>query len=279
MPLVFEPIKSGNFDKTYFYLLANSLDAIKSAGLQEKLLGEISMSNSKDPEFKTACSFIKGYLEGSSKESKKAAYSPSNYKSKDGKLTIVQVFDEEDNRTPGWTSWPGAQKNARRIGEPANGKHGELVYENATTRIILVNKDEGANKEFLKSFLDENPNAIVTFRGHSYSLHDNVPPEIFENRQGNILFIPGSCGSSGAVPDYKQKNPQTSMVFFSNTSTGRGRVTETILSALLDPKSAGLKYSDILEKYAKQIEAAGGDIKTIQVYSLGEQLLDHVARR
>lgn len=67
----------------------------------------------------------------------------------------------------------------------------------------------------------------------------------------------------------------------SNTSTGRGQVTNTIVDALIDFARTGkekIKFKDLLNapKVSAKIRSFNGDPETIKVYSLGEALLDYV---
>jgi len=125
-----------------------------------------------------------------------------------------------------------------------------------------------------------NPNVLISLKATKHcadapSLRKSFPPGIFGNRRGNVLFIPGSCGSAGSVPEYLTANPSTNLTFFSNTSTGRGHVTNALLTALVEAK-AGAEFKKILEDNAGFIEKNGGDVKTIRVFSPGEALLAYV---
>ncbi|MFH0799284.1 MAG: hypothetical protein V2A66_03785 [Pseudomonadota bacterium] len=115
----------------------------------------------------------------------------------------------------------------------------------------------------------------MTFRGHSFSLGNSFPSDIFGNKASHVLFIPGSCGSSGSTADYIQKNPRTDLRFFANTSTGKGQVTNAILDALIATRSK-TRFSAVLQKASKAIDSNGGDINTIKAWSNGEALLAYV---
>ncbi len=280
VPLIFEPIKSGKFDANYFYLLGNGLEAIKSLGLAKDLLKAIGETASGDQKFNRAREFVRKYLEGTLEDSSKAFYNPSLFCSKDGKQVLVQVFDKEDSGNGEGGNFKEAMRDAQLLcGKPKKGEYGELIYENGNRRIILICQEEGTNRQFLENRLKTDSNMILTFRGHSYSLNDNIPPEIFGNVDANILFVMGSCGSSGAVPNYMEKNPKINFSFVSNESTGRAAVTQRgLIPALLDQKSSGKKYADVLKSREKEIKAGRGDLETIKTYDDGQWLLDYVLR-
>ena len=164
--------------------------------------------------------------------------------------------------------------------KPKTGEHGELIFEDDRTRVVLFMGEDGEdNQRFIRSQLAQGKgNMIITDRSHSYHLKNNFPSDIFGNRPNQqILFIPGSCGSSGSTPEYIAANPQTDLRFISNTSTGRGEVTNAIIDALIETREPTL-FSAILrrERLVKTIEDAGGSVGTIKVFSPGEALLHYV---
>ncbi|MBI5226959.1 hypothetical protein HY988_00090 [Candidatus Micrarchaeota archaeon] len=295
-----KPLANSTFDPTYYFLLANALDKMKAPDKMQKILTEffgilterykylskkITISE-EERKIVAAIEFLLVKIESSttlvlennkkqmSELDAKAIFEPGRY-STAGKLSIIQIFDKNDTEN----HWKLSQQWFRKYGKPKRGVDGELIYEGKTARIILfMGESPGDNQKFVKAKLGENPNRTVTFRGHSFSLEKSFPYDIFGNGNGQIIFIPGSCGSSGSTAQYIANNPNTDLRFFSNTSTGRGQVTNAILDALIGTKTAA-KFSDLLKKAEPQIAQNGGDLNTINVWSAGEALLAYVYRR
>lgn len=309
--LLLEPINSNEFDGVYYYLLANALDKIanvKGLNLKEDLVNKLNnrltklkrvntdhstILKSSDNPIVRALEFLLFNLDekagtaagadGSMIEffKGKSSFYPWLYFI-DGKLQVLQIFDRADTQR---FHWPDTQKLFEaKMGKPTVGANGELIYENAHARVILfMGRNDEKNREFTSTELDKNPSQIIVFRGHSYSLdgpdRSNFPYDIFGNRFGQILFIPGSCGSAASTPLYINENPRTDLVFISNASTGRGRVTNVIVNALIDlakNKNQTTEFSAILASKSREIKRLGTDPDTIKVYSLGEALLDYV---
>jgi hypothetical protein len=293
METLLHPLKNmQGFDKTYFYLLANSLDGL-SPGMKAVVQSELGrckiLSYSQmhlgfqgAKERYAASSFLLDYLKNP--REKEVNFDPSKYRGKDGKLEIVQVFSKKDTEKNHWLL---SQQWFSKYGKPKTGENGELIYETKNARIVLyMGEDENANQEFVKKKLSENTNMILTFRGHSYSLNDNMPSNIFGNCRCNILFIPGSCGSAGSTPAYIAANPATDLDFISNTSTGKGQVTNALIDILIS-EDARIRAGGELRTYkavlndpanANKIESNDGDPSTLKASSLGEQLLERVYR-
>jgi len=304
MDTLLSPLSSNKFDDKYFYLLANGLEGIKKVEtIRKSLISKIndrlnSLAKKEQTEdikkIKSALEFLSYMFNPNttliSDENKnrikqleqKAVFIPEYYKN-DGKLTIIQVFDPNDTKNDHWIY---TQQGFRKYAVPKdeNGKAiteikkdpGTLIYETKDMKVILfMGETEEKNQEFIKQQLDKAPNLIITFRGHSFSLNKSFPPDIFGNRNSHILFIPGSCGSAGSVPEYITKNPNTDIKTFSNTSTGRGQVTNAILDALIreSRKGSGRRFGAILKENEKYIESNGGSVSTIKVFSPGEMLL------
>ncbi|MFH0817030.1 MAG: hypothetical protein V1909_00170 [Candidatus Micrarchaeota archaeon] len=293
MSTLLAPLESGRFDKNYFFLLANSavkLKEIEGSGLLESVEGRLAGLREKgelkgeDKQIETAleymaCQINKGT--GLVTGEKKAAigaldelgyFERENY-TVDGKLRVIQVFEKKDTEKTHW----GMTKNwFAKLGKPKTGKSGELIYETADTKLILFMGDSSEeNARFVRSQLDENPNMIISYRGESFNLDKSFPYNVFGDRGGHILFIPGSCGSSNDKPEYMEANKNTDLRSFANTSTGRGQVTNTIIDALI--RTIGReRFEDILKSIAADITANKGDINTIQVWSPGEALLKYV---
>ena len=138
-----------------------------------------------------------------------------------------------------------------------------------------MGETEQENQEFITSSLKKHKNLIMTFRGHSFSLLNSFPTNIFNNREGNILFIPGSCGSAGSSAHYIMANPKTDLSFVSNTSTGRGQVTNKLVEIFLGINKK-TEFAKVMQDSSKTIEAQGGDAKTLTFSSNGEMLLKYV---
>jgi hypothetical protein len=120
---------------------------------------------------------------------------------------------------------------------------------------------------------------VLTFRGHSFSLEANMPTDIFGNSpNAHILFIPGSCGSSGSVPLYLSSNPETDIDFVANTSTGKGQVTNALIDMFILAAASAQKdgYVKLINRYSSMIVAQDGDPKTLKASTPGEQMLENV---
>ena len=272
--LAFRTISSGlhakEYDPQYFYLFANALENIGKVlpGIREEL-GAAEME-AQDARQRLAIRFL---LENIGKELAATKFDRKDY-SVGGKVQVLQVFDREDTQNDHWIytqNWFEAQ-----MGKPKIGSSGELIYENGRSRVVLFMGEEGEkNQEFAKGWMKSNRRGILTFRGHSFSLERNLPYDVFGNIAGNFLFIPGSCGSAGSTPAYMNANPKTDIAFFSNTSTGRGQVTNAIIDLLLEQQKPAA-YDAILKKGAKTIEQNGGDVATIKTITLGYLLIKYV---
>jgi hypothetical protein len=63
--------------------------------------------------------------------------------------------------------------------------------------------------------------------------------------------------------------------FFSNTSTGRGQVTNAIIDLLLAQKEK-ITFEELMKKGTKKIEENDGDVNTIKAFSPVEALLCYI---
>jgi hypothetical protein len=90
-----------------------------------------------------------------------------------------------------------------------------------------------------------------------------------------VVFGDGSCGSSGSTSEYIKANKSTNLKFFSNTSTGRGQVTNAIIDVFMKTKSAK-RFNELLKENTKYIEQNGGDVGTLKVFGPGEMMLRYV---
>ncbi|MDD5337415.1 MAG: hypothetical protein PHS02_02935, partial [Candidatus ainarchaeum sp.] len=281
--------------------LANSIETLKTqVKIKEDVLriAKEQLALVGDEQKKRALQFVIFSFDGQTKLvpedvkqrirslEKKGVYEKNNYR-EDGKLIIVQVFDKEDSASFKDLFWNGTQtkfgKGSKHVAE------GEVKYELANAQMFLyMGKDDEDNVNHIKKMLDEHPNMIITFRGHSYSLENNFPSDVFGNKKGNMIFIPGSCGSSGAIPTYIASNSNTNINFFSYTSTGIGTNTDSLVDGLINARN-GVKFHDILEE--KKLEIASNfnqagvalkpdeAIKSISVWTGGESLLWFVLRK
>jgi len=291
---ILKPLESGSFNPPYYFLLANGLENIISTGsikresiylkighrLNETRAGNISGANDNlvraleyllvtvSPET-TLVSDANKQAILSLKEMTK--YNPESYRNKDGFVTAIQVYDKEDTGDYNWSE--SQRRFSEEMGKPQTGSNGELIYTKGKNRVILyMGQNAEENQSFIRNSLEQYRNLIFTFRGHSYSLEENFPSTIFSSHEGNILFIPGSCGSAGSTAAYIASSPKSNLSFVSNTSTGRGRVTDTILLSLLNTKKKE-EFTSILADSSSTIEDFGGDLQTIKFSSQGEMLL------
>ena len=291
-----QPIASDQFDSRYYFLLANSLQNISgipalrdrlAASFESRLL-ELSRGPQTQPRIamSSALRYLLFQLNPETTTipanertailalQERAHYTPTDYRTSDGRLLVIQVFDKDDTES---SHWRLSREWLRRYDRaPTVGRSGERIYETKTARVVLfMGETQQANRDFVSRQLQENPNLIVTFRGHSYSLQGSFPYDIFRNRSGHVLFIPGSCGSSGSTARYISANPNTDLRFFSNTSTGRGQVTNTILDELIrTPRPT--EFREILRRVERDVSRYGGDTSTVMVWSSGEALLRYV---
>lgn len=286
-------VYADGFDEKYYYLMANGISTLSKYAPQIKAEVDqriLELNAIENPDFAqtstlAALTYVQFMLTGDShgdpllrKVAGAATFDRKDYRGPDGKVTVIQVFDKEDTETYHWGASISWFKNQFKT-EPKKGPHGELIFENSNTRVVLfMGKDEQTNADFTTNWIATHKTGIITFRGHSYSLHANMPPSVFDNREGRYVFIPGSCGSASSVPEYIYSNPNTQMRFFSNTSTGRGNVTNVLVS-LLTTQTTPAEFSSILAKGSSHIRAAGGDASQIKAFSNGEAMLYYVMAR
>ncbi len=271
--LAFRTISSGlhakKYSPQYFYLFANALENIGRVlpGIREEL--RATEMEAQDARQRLAIKFLMENREAPTE----VKFDRKDY-SVGGKVQVLQVFDREDTQNDHWIytqNWFEAQ-----MGKPKIGENGELIYENSKSRVaIFMGENEEANREFAKEWMRKNGRGIITFRGHSFSLKKNLPYDVFGDMDGKFLFIPGSCGSAGSIPAYMEANPKTDITFFSNTSTGRGQVTNAIIDLLLAQQTPAA-YDAILKKGANAIEQNGGNITSIKTITLGYLLIKYV---
>jgi hypothetical protein len=278
------------FDGRHFYLLANhSKDVLRrfpwALGIVDGRMKRLQKPRDGDErKIAHALAFLRYLFTDDPRGdgelirlgSGKAVYDPAGYRVA-GKINAVQVFDRRDTRNSHWKlsqDW-----FRRRFGNPRVAASGELVFEGRNARVTLYMGNSPAdNAQYIADWVRNNEAGIITFRGHSNSLMNNMPLNLFGNRTGRYVFILGSCGSSGSVPGYMDANPDTDLQPISYPSTGRGQVTNTLLEILLDQKEP-VGFSKIIEGNSRRIEAHQGDPRMISVWTLGEGLLNYVARK
>jgi hypothetical protein len=202
--IILKGIYSGEFDVKYFYMLANGIGTIgkyipELADILDERLKELEISpkSTETEKLKHALEFLK-YLVGGMigdeekrKIAEKSYFEPENYKV-GGKLQVLQIFDIGGTKNDHWLM---SQKWFEgKYGRPKVGKDGELIYENASSRVVLsIGDDETKNKEFAQKWMRENKKGIITFRGHSYSLVKNMPLTYSETLKA------ASCSYLGAA--------------------------------------------------------------------------------
>lgn len=288
-------IYAEGYDSKYFYLIANGIESIRKhlAGVDVQIgerIKQLEGKKDKVPDEDAtlhALRYVRFILTGKGEKegemaavARRAVFDPSEYQV-GGKLRVLQVFSREDTGRDHWPatkSWYAAA--GYRLASQKSGKDGdEAVFERPGVRVTLfMGRGPVDNAEYAAEWVKGNKAGIVTFRGHSYSLVQNMPHDVFGNQRGRYIFIPGSCGSSGNVPMYIVQNPNTEMKFFSNTSTGRGQVTNTLVDMLIAQRKPVL-FSDMLAQGSRRIEARLGDISTIKVWNPGEALLYYVSNK
>ncbi|MEM3060611.1 MAG: hypothetical protein QXW70_03550 [Candidatus Anstonellales archaeon] len=287
------PLDRNEFDSIYFFVLANAINVLLRSSLISKdetvrhltrTLENARRNDSKslissieyllvmvDPSTKHVSDENKGKI---TSLQKLTTYYPEQYKGKDGYITCVQIFKNED---VGKDHWPLSQTFFENLfGRPKKGNEGELIYEKNKKRVILyMGESPQNNQDFIKRKIDELDNLILTFRGHSFSLLESFPYNIFGNKQVNILFIPGSCGSAGSTAEYIMSNQNTNLSFVANTSTGRGQVTNALVEIFLGIDKP-TEFQKIKTDNESKISKYGGDVHTLTFSSEGELLLRYV---
>ncbi|HSB46514.1 MAG TPA: hypothetical protein VLD37_00755 [Candidatus Bilamarchaeum sp.] len=292
-------VYSDSYDSRYYYLLANSVASVMRhapdlARTIDARISELGANLASRPEAERriyhALRYVRFLATGQggsdpllARQAGRSTFSPGDYRGRDGIVNVLQVFDREDTQR---SHWPLTQRffergyrmsGRRRVRDEGGQEAGTLVtYERRGVRVSLFMGDtEEANRAYAKRWLSENATGMITFRGHSYSLAANMPPDVFGGRAGRYVFIPGSCGSAGSIPAYISSNPATDLRFFSNTSTGRGQVTNTLLELLLARRGSAT-FEAILRDGSRRITAAGGDVSLIRAVNPGECLLNYV---
>jgi hypothetical protein len=283
-------IRKNEYDFKYYYLLANSVRNVAAyfPGMEKDINAELAKAE-KGSDKRNALTAIKylirpeGVDAGARSElqklNEKAVYKRSDY-AVDGKVRVLQVFSKKDTEKD---HWPLTKDWFRqKYGKPVSDDGKEIVYEGKGARVVLyMGDDEKENTDYARQWVGATNNGIITFRGHSYSLEHNMPYDVFGNTKGKYIFIPGSCGSAGSVPQYMNKNPKTDLRHFSNTSTGRGQVTNAIVDILLDT-AVTTRFPELLRANERKIRANGGDlesINSIRVWCEGELLTNYVISR
>ncbi|MCK4319598.1 hypothetical protein KAW38_03445 [Candidatus Micrarchaeota archaeon] len=293
-----EPIEKLKLEDNYLFLLGNMIERLEKGEnielIKRKLEENFSKTKGKN---KKAFEFLLTITDKNttlvSEEKKKkiskliqerSIFRPQKFVSK-GKFTVVQVFGKEGGLWSG--TYQGLKRNfklketlsetkgKRRLNE----KTGKIILENDKARFILIRGEPEETEKILKQTIKENPNGVYLFRGHSYNLTKYFPTKIFnENGAKNILFFPGSCGSSSAIPEYL-KNNKSITNFLANRRIGEAGVSRYIAQEMAKHYSRTtkpVKFSNFLLKRARQLEKRKGDIKSMSYGSFGEILISHL---
>lgn len=281
------PIASGQADIGHYYLVGNALRSMGVGELRDAVGAAVRerLSGGKASGVELgALTFLDARLNGRERYNRllsseelaalDAGSRMDNYDRRqflrNGKVDLLEIFDQEDTAND---HFPLTLAALKKSGFHEVKKEGGLVeLERADARATLFMGEPDQNIEFLRKYQEGRKNFILCFRGHSYSLDENIPADIFGNQDRRILFVPGSCGSSGALPDYLARNPKTTIQFISNSSTGRGQVTNAIIDGLLDSKRPESLQSVILSRLS-EINRAGGDPHTLDTWTGGMSLL------
>ncbi len=289
-----KPLREDNVNDQYLYYLANIIENLKIEKRQnEDLWKEIRKALKKAKEkggkrTRIASDFLLDWM----KEGKPDTVLNLNNHTSNGKLVILQVFDREDTEKDHWGLTIDYFKKRMGIKNPKIEKlqNGErVIFEDENVKLILfMGNSEENNQNFVKKMLKTNPNLILTFRGHSYSLTDSFPYNIFSNldEDSHLLFIPGSCGSNADIPSYIN-NTQSEIKFISNLSTGRGMVTNTLVWYLITTwktkhnkdKPVYITFEELLNRARKEIESYGSSTDSLSYNKLGERLISYIKRR
>jgi len=276
-------IYSDQFDPKYLYCLANGLETIKkyapgiSGHIDRRMEALVKTKDPTDDQLRIARAlrYIHFVLTGEgdremAEVAKKSVFEPASYRAR-GVLNVVQIFDKEDTQGSHWAltqRWYGKPVSRRKT---QDGE--ELVYMRGNARVTLfMGSTKAANADYVSEWIKKNNAGVITFRGHSYSLAENMPSFIFANKAGRYLYIPGSCGSAGSTADYIYNNPNTDLRVFGNAGTGRGQVTNALVDMIISQK-APIELARMLRNNAAKIGAYGGSTEFISAWSPGEAVV------
>lgn len=273
------------FDQTYYYLMANG--AKEAAGylpeLQMKITDQrrrllLEHRTTDQEKIVLALGYLEGVLSGTERGGfvEKSIFDIKQYRDAHGRVNVVQIFDRDDTRGYHWER--SKEVFEARYGKPKTSTTTTVIYETRGVNVVLyMGRTEEDNVEFVRKWITTHENGVVTFRGHSISLYTNMPADVFGNRTGRYLFIPGSCGSASSVPEYIGQNPNTDIRSLSYISTGYGNVTNAMVLMFLEEQQP-IEMASVLQKNARRIERAGGDADLIRIWRPGEGLLNYIAQ-
>jgi len=303
---ILAPLSQKTFNHTYFFLLANAIAGLPGAVKREKIAKKISSAlissmvevpwasvaqRSNAAMLRRACEYLLAQIEPQndliSKKDRAeilrlnelTIYKPKNYIGKDGYTTCIQVFDRGDTQKDHWglsENWGLWNSLGWKKEILEDGK--QILFTNQKEKkraILYMGESAKENQTFARNSMQKYGNGIITFRGHSGSLMENFPSDVFGNNGGNWLFIPGSCGSAGSTADYIMENPSTNISFVSNTSTGRGQVTNALVGIFLGIGKE-IEFDKVKQLNSEAISRQGGDVSTLTFSSIGEMLLRYV---
>ena len=293
-----EPLRNLKIDDEYIYLLGNAVEEITRSKFKSQIQSEIAsdIQWATDEKIKRELYFILYYLNqstnlipGKDKQQIKhlmqdrMLFNPNDFKT-GNEFIIVMVFDPEgtEGKEGHWQSSKRIELSKYRqyitgIEGDRNADTGILTITGSNKdrkfRIIMMRNDPEQNVNDLSDTIQRYPKGFYIFRGHSYKLDDDFPSDIFsKNNAKSILFFPGSCGSSGAIPSYINKNPSIKS-FISNKRSGRGMVNLAITNILLEHyinKDTTQSYRSILQSQQERIESNGNRLDDIAFVRAGE---------
>jgi|GEM_PF-3963079 len=271
--------------------LANSLlPEINVSSDNLTLENRLKNNNDQEKRIRRAFSYLLFFLDPQSKNiddhaavsnahknaSQIQNYDPKKYRSQDGKTHILEVFAPDGTEQ---THLEMTQKFLEKKGFKLTKKTTRsLVYENATTHITLYRalKEEDSFLKFEKDWIAHNPQGIMSFRGHVYSLLQFLPPSVFDNKKGNYLLVLGNCGGSGYSSQYVLANSKTNLSSISFSSTGKGMVTNVVLWLLSLQNNVPVAYSEILKQHEQELKAAGGSRDGLVLPTVGDGVVKYV---
>ena len=297
-----EPIEKLKLEDNYLFLLGNMIERLEKGKNTELIKRKLEENLSKTKwNNRRAFEFLLTAIDKNtnlvSEEKKKeiskliqerSTFRPQKFVSK-GKFTVVQAFGKEGGLWSG--TYQGLKRNFKLKETlfqttPAKGRlnqrMGKIILENDKVRFILIRNEAEEAERILKQTIKENPNGVYIFRGHSYNLTRYFPTKVFEeNGAKNILFFPGSCGSSSAIPKYL-KNNKSIVNFLANRRIGEAGVSRYIaqeMAKYYSRTTKPIKFSNFLLKRARQLEKRKGSVSSLSYGSVGEILISYLYGR
>jgi hypothetical protein len=131
------------------------------------------------------------------------------------------------------------------------------------------------NQRYVRKWVAEHRKSIITLRADVIHLKENMPYDVFGNMDGKYLFINGVCGGAASDSGYISANTNTDLSIISNSSIGKGQVTNAQLGLFLR-QTAPKSYADIIDSGREEIISKGGDQFSINTPTAGQGLLSYV---